>query len=133
MVKDEITKILVKLTETNEINLETPENEAFGDYSSNVALQNESRITNHESPRERAEKIVKKLESDKKLMKLVDHIEVAGPGFINFFLSEKALTEEFRRISEEKEAYGLSKLGEGKTVVIDYSSPNIAKRFGIGQ
>ena len=100
MVRDEITKILTELTGTDEVNLETPENEAFGDYSTNIALQ----VKNQKScpagrrakvkiatqnPKLVAQEIVNKLQGDKELAKIVDKIEVAGPGFINFGLRKR--------------------------------------------
>jgi len=85
------------------------------------------------NPRKLAQNIIKeKLEKDDKLMDVVKKIEVAGPGFINFWLSKEAILDELRKVLKEREKYGSSNLGKRKTVVIDYSSPNIAKRFGIG-
>ena len=121
-MRDVILKALQEVTGEQNISLEFPENEAFGDYSSNVAL-----VAGH-----KAEEIVGKLRGDKTLTGLVSKIEVAGPGFINFFLSEKALLDELVSIEKQRGKYGTSDLGEGKTVIVDYSSPNIAKRFGIG-
>lgn len=121
-IRESIITSLKKASNLDEIKLEFPENEAFGDYSSNVAM-----VAGH-----KAEEIVEKLREDKTLMGLVSKIEVAGPGFINFFLSEKALLDELVSIEKQQKKYGTSNLGEGKTVIVDYSSPNIAKRFGIG-
>jgi len=121
-MRDTILKALQDATGEKNISLEFPENEAFGDYSSNVAM-----VAGH-----KAEEIVEKLREDKTLTGLFSKIEVAGPGFINFFLSEKALLDELASIEKQQEKYGTSDLGGGKTVIVDYSSPNIAKRFGIG-
>ena len=82
--------------------------------------------------RELAEDIVRKLQKDKELAKIIDKIEVAGPGFINFWLKKEVLVDNLIRIDSQKEKYGASNVGQGKTVVIDYSSPNIAKSFSIG-
>ncbi|MBI4153480.1 arginine--tRNA ligase, partial [Candidatus Woesebacteria bacterium] len=121
-MREKILKALQEATGEKNISLEFPENEAFGDYSSNIVM-----VTGH-----KAEEIVEKLKRDKSLADLVSKIEVAGPGFINFFLSENAFFKEVGKIEKGKEKYGTSDLGKGKVVVVEYSSPNIAKRFGIG-
>ena len=121
-MKDIIIAALQKASGEDKISLEFSENDSFGDYTSNVAMVSGKK----------AEEIVEKLRNDKSLDNLVSKIETAGPGFINFFLSEEALLKELGEINEKKGKYGSSTLGKGKTVVVEYSSPNIAKRFGIG-
>jgi arginyl-tRNA synthetase len=129
MIKDQIIKILQGITEATEVNLEFPENTEFGDYTTNIALQLKAQNLN---PRKIAEEIVEKLKKDKELSKIVDKIEIAGPGFINFWLKKDVLLTNLMQIELAKEKFGMSDPGKGKTVIIDYSSPNIAKPFGIG-
>jgi len=61
-----------------------------------------------------------------------ERVEVVPPGFINFFLSDKAITDEIKNILSRKEKYGRSIKGKGKTIVVDYSAPNIAKPMSVG-
>jgi arginyl-tRNA synthetase len=129
-VKALLISFLEKATGVKDLDLEFPEKEDFGDFSSNIAMVLGKK--EGQNPKELASEIKKKLENEPEIKKIVEKIEIAGPGFINFFLSGKTLTQELEEINTNKETYGISDLGKGKTVVIDYSSPNIAKRFGIG-
>ncbi len=130
-IKDRLQKQL-------DLELEHPELEEHGDFSSNVALQEYSKSktlnsndqinSKFKNPKEYAEELAGKIKIDD----LVQKVEVAGPGFLNIWLQTDALIKELQRVLNEAGDYGKSQIGEGKTVVIDYSAPNIAKRFGIG-
>lgn len=132
MVRVRIISAISKIAgiETHRVHLETPEVEGHGDYASNAALVLAKK--EKKNPKELAEEIAGKLKKDKDLLKIVSKIEVAGPGFINFWLSEEYLAENLAEIAQKGKKYGSSSLGSGKTVIIDYSAPNIAKRFSVG-
>jgi arginyl-tRNA synthetase len=130
MIKDQIIKSIEIATGEKNVELEFPENEAFGDYTTNIALILAQK--KGVNPHELAEEIISKLAVDDDLDKLIEKIEVAGPGFINFWLKSDVLVDNLMQIESVKEKYGVSAEGKGKTVIIDYSSPNIAKPFGIG-
>ena len=121
-----------------EVKLEHPAEEEHGDYSSNIAMTMfgnfKFEILNLKlnSPLEFAKAIVEQLEKNEELKDYIEKIEVAQPGFVNFRLSKGALCQEMSLVLEKGERYGSSDLGKGKTMVIDYSAPNVAKPFGIG-
>jgi len=118
MIKDKLEKILG-------FEIEATENPEFGDYTANIAMS-------HKPPREFAQKLVEKLKKDKELSKIIEKIDVAGPGFINFWLKTDVLVTNLMQIEEEKGKYGKTEKNKGKFAIVEYSSPNIAKPFGVG-
>lgn len=115
----------------DEIKLEHPVDNKFGDFSTNIAMAvaKQAKI----NPKELAEKIKKDLEINMEPIDFIEKIEVAGAGFINFYFKKEFLIEQAEKINYEIEfKNSLSEFGKNKTMVIDYSAPNIAKPFGIG-
>jgi len=106
-----------------EIKIEIPENPEHGDYSTNIALA-VSKLAK-QAPQVIAAIIREELDD-----KLGDSVSVLPPGFINFKISQDELADSLKEILKEKNKFGKQK--QGKTLVIDYSAPNIAKPFGIG-
>jgi arginyl-tRNA synthetase len=111
--------------EAKKIKIEYPKEELHGDYAANIALQIGNKIG--ANPREVAEELIKAIDKPD----YIDKMEVAGPGFINFFLSEDALEQNINKILKQGDDYGESKAGLKKTVIVEYSSPNIAKPLGV--
>src|SRR4030042_538995 len=134
MLRKKIDKIISEETgiSTNDFKVEIPENSDFGDYSSNIAMQIASKVKEKKNPREIAEDIVKKLNKNTELVKFVEKIVIADPGFINFWLSKDTLLNNLIQIVNKSDNYGKGDFGKGKKVIIDCSSPNIAKSFSIG-
>lgn len=127
MIKSKIEAYLKNAVKENiDIEVFAPENEKFGHYSTNVALKLAKLLK--QNPMEVAEAIIKKLKTEN--LKLFEKIEVVAPGFINFFLKSEFLTESLKEILDEKEKFGQGK-DKKQTIVIEYSSPNIAKPLGI--
>ena len=111
----------------DEIKIEHPADINFGDYSTNIALVLAKEIKSN--PRELAEKIKNEIEK----CEFIEKVEVAGAGFINFYLKPEYLIKEAEKINYDIEFRNeLAETGKGKTMMLDYSAPNIAKPFGIG-
>lgn len=100
----------------------------LGDYSTNVAFILAK--SEHKSPKEVAERLSKEILADGS--EILAKAEVAGAGYINFFLKPEFLQAELKRIHEHREHYGRQDIGQGKSVIVEYSSPNIAKPMHIG-
>ncbi|MBI2634199.1 arginine--tRNA ligase [Candidatus Peregrinibacteria bacterium] len=108
-----------------EIRLENPASVEHGDYSSNIAMQIAKFLK--KSPRDIAQEIIRNITKNT----LIEKVTVEGPGFINIFISEKILNKEINSIIKKDGSYGSSKIGHDKTVIIEYSQPNIAKPLGV--
>jgi len=105
-----------------EVKIDDSNSTEHGDYSCNTAMHLAKIL--QMPPVKVAEEIIKKIpQKDFK-------VNIAGPGFINFYISEKLLKDEVKKILKEEAEYGKSAIGKEKTIVMDYSSPNIAKPLG---
>ncbi len=119
----------MQLGEEMSIQFEHPADMKHGDWSTNIALVLFKQQNQYSSPRALAESIANEVK--KSLPNFVDRLEVAGPGFINFHLSEHYLMSEMVFLLENK-AQLKDKKNLGKKAIVEFSSPNIAKPFTIG-
>ncbi len=123
IIQEDLKRVVKGLGFTDvDIVLSIPENEGFGDYSSNVALQLAKQNTkkSYQSANEIANQIVDKLGHPD----YFERIEVAGPGFINFYLNPKSLTR-LLQIDRLKKA-------QDEKILIEYGQPNTHKPLHIG-
>jgi len=98
----------------------------YGDFASNIALRLAKAA--RRNPRELAQAIVAALPASP----LVARTEVAGAGFINFFLAKEAYADEIARIHAEGARYGRSTLGEGVRVLLEFVSANPTGPLHVG-
>ncbi|OGG47694.1 arginine--tRNA ligase [Candidatus Kaiserbacteria bacterium RIFCSPHIGHO2_02_FULL_50_9] len=111
-----------------DIYLEHPADILHGDYASNVALVLAK--SQGGNPRELAEKVVRYIVQQQ--LEEVEKVDVAGAGFINFFLSRDFFAGNVRKILESGEEWGKNKMLLGKKVMVEYTDPNPFKEFHIG-
>ena len=109
-----------------DIHVETPKNTENGDFSSNVAMQL-TRVL-RKNPRVIAEEIISNIEEDE----AVEKIEIAGPGFINFFVKKSSLGSVVGKILEDDFKYGENNIGQGKKVLLEYVSANPTGTLHVG-
>ena len=109
-----------------DVGLERPADTANGDWSSTVAMR--SAKLARRAPRQIADAIVSHMEADASISK----VEVAGPGFINFYLSAASNNEVFRTVREQGADYGRSDVGGGQKVQVEFISANPVGPMHIG-
>jgi arginyl-tRNA synthetase len=107
--------------------VEYPRDERHGDYSTNVAMATASHTG--KPPRTIAEAIVRFIEDAEGI---IERVEVAGPGFINFFLKEAYWHYFLREADQQRERYGEGDLGKGKRALVEFLSANPTGPLHIG-
>ncbi|KRG15868.1 arginine--tRNA ligase [Lederbergia galactosidilytica] len=110
---------LAEAEQLPEVMIETPKDQAHGDYSTNMAMQL-ARMAK-KAPRVIAEEILAHFDRSKAS---IEKLEIAGPGFINFYLDNSYLTKIVPVILEQKDEYGSSNVGNGKSVQVEFVSAN---------
>ena len=129
-IKQSISKALNKLDiefVPEDIVVETPNTLENGDYTTNIAMRLASKAKSN--PRELAQKIVDTLENGIDIGK----VEIAGPGFINFYLSTLYFQKELKKILDMGGMeYLKTNTKEGKKIMIEYTDPNPFKMMHVG-
>lgn len=128
LIRKEIKTILGDSAAKFEVGMTTNLN--FGDYFTNVSLTSAKAFG--QSPQVFAEELIQKLYKSNRLMAFFKKIEYVNPGFINFYLSQNYLDEITLKVLTQSQKFGHNDINKGKKVIVEYSSPNIAKPFTVG-
>ena len=107
--------------------LEKPKQKQFGDFTTNIALQLSARL--QKKPIAIARDIVQFVSKQPQFLK---KIEIAGPGFINFFISENSIYQQLLEILTLKQDYGKVNVGQGKKTQVEFISANPTGPLTIG-
>ena len=126
-MKERITKAIAEGDiDVGGIQFEYPADLSHGDLSTNIAMVRAGQTG--VSPKEIAEKIVSLLHD----IEGIEKVEIAGPGFINFYFSNGFFAENVNAINKAKEKWGKNDLHSGKKIMVEYTDPNPFKVFHIG-
>lgn len=107
------------------IQVDRTKDKSHGDFATNLALMT-SKLAG-KNPRELAQIICDKLPQSA----VVEKTEIAGPGFINFFVADNALTDQLEAAYNE-ERLNVQAVANPQNIVVDYSAPNLAKEMHVG-
>ena len=120
-----LTDMEIKVSEQRII-LERPKSSEHGDYACNIAMQLARELK--QNPREIATQVTAKLVEHKQIKKS----EVAGPGFVNIFLSDECHQKVIFDVLESKSDFGRSNVGEGKQIQVEFVSANPTGPLHVG-
>ena len=125
--KKSVEEGLLPEAELNPFKIETPQNREHGDYAVNAAMVWSKTFRN--APRRIAEILTERFDFEGSYIK---SCEIAGPGFINFFLSDEYYGDIVSDVIDKKENYGKSSFGNGKRVLVEFVSANPTGPMHIG-
>jgi len=125
LLKNAVKKTFPEMPAIPGFVVEVPKDQRFGDYSSNAAMVLAKILKTN--PRE----IFNQLENNIEKTPCISKISFAEPGFINFSIDKTWLEKELSKIAFEEKQYWKLNIGGGENVIVDFSSPNIAKPLGI--
>lgn len=119
------TKYQIEI-KSEEVQLEHPAQVDHGDWSTNIAMKLANQLK--QAPRAIAEMLVPELTSVEYVIK----VEIAGPGFINFYIDEKYYLQQVQSIITAGDSFGSFDLGRDKQVMVEFGQPNTHKDFTVG-
>ena len=111
-----------------DFSIEHPSELSHGDYATNVAMVAAKKL--NKNPKELAEEIVRYIVTNRP--DEIEKVGVAGPGFVNFYLSRDFFKEQIVTITKVGKGWGRNDRWKGKTVIVEYTDPNPFKELHIG-
>ncbi len=131
-LKNSVSKLCDNIeTEFNfNFNFERPKHEGQGDRATNAAMKLTKILKS--SPKNIAENLINNLNSDESIKNFINKIEIAGPGFVNLFLSGNFYAEVVRDILKQSSNYGAVNLGNNKKVQVEFVSANPTGPLHVG-
>lgn len=106
------------------IRIDRTKERSHGDFATNIAMILSKPLKNN--PRAVAQLLVDNLPEDSHITK----VEIAGPGFINFFINKDSISDALKAMNEDPRL-GIAKVASPKNIVVDYSAPNVAKEMAV--
>ena len=108
----------------NNIRVDRTKDRTHGDFATNIAMILAKPLK--QNPRQIAQSIIDNLPKDSH----ISNVEIAGPGFINFFANKDSIADALKAMSADPRL-GIAKVSDPKTIVVDYSAPNVAKEMAV--
>jgi len=119
-------KMDVTFSAIDDIKIERTRDQSHGDYACNIAmvLARQAKI----NPRQLAAALLENIPGSE----IIERVEIAGPGFINFFITKQSRLNVITNILQAAEAYGRSEFGSGKSILIEFVSANPTGPLHVG-
>ena len=135
-MEKEIENILIKSLKkinidfNNDFNLVHPQDLKNGDYTTNIAMQLAGKYG--KNPREFAQELILQINTQIDQNENIEKVEIAGPGYLNFYFSKKFFKNILEDILEKKENWGKNILLKDKVFLAEHTDPNLFKEVHIG-
>lgn len=122
-----VKKGTISTGDLSRLEVEIPANPQHGDYAANAALILAS--VAKQNPRKIAEALIAELNDEEEIIK---KIQIAGPGFINFYIKDETWKQTLKKIEDEEKEYGRLRIGENRKVQVEFVSANPTGPLHIG-
>lgn len=119
-------KMNLSFSAIDDIQIERTRDQEHGDFACNIAMVLAKQAKTN--PRELASALLENLPGSE----FIDHVEIAGPGFINFFLSKQSRLDVISKILQAGKNYGRSEFGSGKSILVEFVSANPTGPLHVG-